>query len=252
MQESQNIDCRFISEVDDKFISDFMMVENAVFGDYYTREYFKHKFVDNIYGESVLAVVYNENNQPIAARALWRNDIEGKPSYQPGDTCVLEEARGKGVFSKMTMKAISKLPKDAIIYNFPNQNSFPGYIKLGWKEKCRYHLVLLTNKAYEQEHPGIIDDIYFDWWIKDHPNVRSYRRRNKYYVISPHSRKHCYLVVGAISKKNAEKIKPLKKRGLIFFKSSKETWYNRKFATGHAVSTSEEIAYIPTWKIDAL
>lgn len=252
MPETLKIDCRFSSEVDEKFISEFMKTENEVFGEYFTRELFNHKFINNIYGDSILVVVYQADSKPIAARALWRNDINGKPSYQPGDTCVLPEARGKGVFSKMTQRAIDLLPKDAIIYNFPNQNSFPGYIKLGWSEKHQYHMVLLSNKKYAKEHPGEIDSDYFDWWIKDNPKIRYIKRGNIYYAVTPHSRKFCYTVVGKIKPEDAKKIKPLQKLGLFFFKSANRTWYNRAFAVGHAVSTSSNLNYIPAWKIDAI
>ncbi|MDE6513426.1 MAG: GNAT family N-acetyltransferase [Muribaculaceae bacterium] len=252
MPEPLTIDCRYSLDADDGFISDFIMVENAVFGGYFTKNLFTHKFQNNIYGDSIIVVVYQADGKPVAARALWRNDIAGKPAYQPGDTCVLKEARGKGIFSDMTRKAVAMLPENAIVYNFPNQNSFPGYIKLGWTEKHQYHMVLLTNKAYSREHPGEIDSRYFDWWIKDHPAIRFIKRGKSHYAVVPHARKFCFLVIGKISPEDAKKIKPLHKFGLIFFKSSRRTWYNRAFATGHAVTTCSDLNYIPAWKIDAL
>lgn len=252
MPETIRIDCRYSSEVDEKFISDFMAVENAVFGDYYSRTLFTHKFQDNIYGDSIIAVVYQADNKPIAARALWRNDIDGTPAYQPGDTCVLPEARGKGIFSDMTRKAVAMLPKNSIVYNFPNQNSFPGYIKLGWTEKHQYRMVLLSNKKYAKEHPGEIDSEYFDWWIKNNPKIRYIKRGNALYAVKPYPRRFCFSVIGKIKREDAAKIKPLRKPGLIFFKSARRTWYNRAFAVGHAVSTCSALNYIPAWKIDAL
>ena len=51
-------DCRWSDEVDDSFIEDFIATENAVFHGNYTTEQFKRKYIDNIYGKSVVEVVY--------------------------------------------------------------------------------------------------------------------------------------------------------------------------------------------------
>ena len=113
-------DCRWSDEVDEKFIKDFIDTENEVFKSDYTEALFRKKYINNIYGKSVVEVVYIDGI-PSAARGLWRNDIDGKEAYQPGDTCVTEACRGKGVFTEMTKRSIAMLPEDAIIYNFPNQ-----------------------------------------------------------------------------------------------------------------------------------
>ena len=115
-----------------KFIEDFLATETAVFGSY-TRELFDKKFIRNIYGPSVLEVVYRDG-EPIGARALWRNDIGGKKAYQPGDTCVVASARGGGVFTEMTKRSLTLLDDSDIIYNYPNSNSLPGYLKMGWRK----------------------------------------------------------------------------------------------------------------------
>ena len=43
-------------------------------------------------------------------------------SYQPCDTAVLKEFRGRGIFTKMSLIALEKT-KGAFIYNYPNENS---------------------------------------------------------------------------------------------------------------------------------
>ena len=77
-------DIRWTNDLDEKFIADFLYVQNEVFG-CGTREEFKRQFEENIYGKSIVVVVYLDD-KPVAARALWRNDIEGKEAYQPGST----------------------------------------------------------------------------------------------------------------------------------------------------------------------
>lgn len=244
--------CKFSNNLDDKFIEDFITIQNAVFGGY-SREHFKHKFIDNIYGPSVLAVVYNDQQRPIAARALWRNDINGQKSYQPGDTCVLKEARGAGVFSKMTLQSVGMLPKDSLIYNFPNQNSFPGYIKLGWAVAATYHLVLLgSTTAFKREQPQAIDEDYFNWWIKHTQGVNYIRRKGHYFLVKAGPRKFCYTIIGEVSEEMAKQMPKLRKLAFIFYKSRKLTFYNKRFAASHVVSKGCDKMHIPTWKIDAI
>lgn len=54
---------------------------------------------------------------------------------QPGDTVVHPDFRGQGLFSQMNRIAIEELGKEGydLFFNFPNRNSQPGYLKMGWK-----------------------------------------------------------------------------------------------------------------------
>lgn len=68
--------------------SDFRYVENEVFGDFCTEEFFKAKYEDNIYGSSVIVIAYLDGRH-VGADALWRNDMGKTKAYQSADTCVL-------------------------------------------------------------------------------------------------------------------------------------------------------------------
>ena len=244
-------DCRWSDSVDDKFIKDFVDTENVVFNCNYTEEYFKKKYLNNIYGKSVVEVVYVDG-EPVAARALWRNDIDGKPSYQPGDTCVTEVCRGKGIFTEMTKRSIDMLSSDDLIYNFPNKNSFPGYMKMGWKLVKDYNLVLFSSvKNYLKEHPVIIDDEYVNWWIQGSKDVFYIKRGNKYFLVKPINTKFCYKVCGSVSKESALKFNKAP-FGIYFYYCERTTFYNKTKPLLHVVSKSDGIEYIPVWKIDVI
>lgn len=243
-------DIRWSDKLDEKFINDYLHVCSTVFNYDYTRLQFDRKFVDNIYGPSVLVVVY-DNNLASAARALWRNDIDNKEAYQPGDTCVMENCRGKGVFSIMTKKSIAFLPESAIIYNFPNSNSYPGYIKMGWKLLHDYNVRLLTSyKEYTKEHPVMMDEDYANWWVVG--RVLTYTKRfGHYFLLQKDYRPMCYRILAEVNEKTAKKFAQTH-MGLFFYKSETITWYNKRFASSHVVTRNPELNYIPTWKIDAV
>lgn len=249
MEKEIRYDCRWSGKADQQFMDDYIYVKNAVFhcGD---RAEFIQKYHNNIYGESVIVVAYIDN-QPSAARALWRNDIDGKEAYQPCDTCVLEICRGKGIFKEMTKMALSVLPKDAIIYNFPNNNSYPGYIKMGWKLLYDYKAKLLTSyKSYLKEHPTSIDDDYAEWWLTG-KNLTYVRRFGHYFLLQKDRRPFCFRIVGEISK-NTARLFHKTRFGFFFYHSSQRNWYNKRLACSHVVTRNPEVGYIPTWKGDAL
>ena len=75
---------------------------------------------------------------------------------QSCDSAVLKQYRGKGVFTAIIKEAQEQLQFEGVdfLFGFPNSNSYPGFIKLGWKHEtdfCRFFLpidwyVLLKNK----------------------------------------------------------------------------------------------------------
>lgn len=56
-------------------------------------------------------------------------------AFQPCDTVVSSDARGQGVFTNINKKRIEYANEHGadLIFNFPNANSLPGYLKMGWK-----------------------------------------------------------------------------------------------------------------------
>lgn len=243
-------DCRWSNEIDEKFIQDFITTENAVFGGNYTKELFAKKYIDNIYGNSVVEVVYIDG-EPVAARGLWRNDIYDKPSYQPGDTCVTEICRGKGIFTEMTKKSLEMLEANDIVYNFPNQNSYPGYMKMGWNLVKEYGMAIFTGeKAYLKEHPVKMDKQYADWWIDQTSGLYSFKCGNEYFLVRP-LRKFCYKICACVEKEIAEQF-PQKPFGICFYRSEKKTFYNKKMGLPLHVVSKQILDYVPIWKIDAI
>lgn len=244
-------DCRWSNKVDEKFIEDFIAVEDNVFKNNYSKELFTQKYINNIYGESVVEVVYIDGI-PSAARGLWRNDIEGKEAYQPGDTCVTEACRGKGVFTEMTKRSIALLPENALIYNFPNQNSFPGYMKMGWHLVKEYGFALFNKKKYFKEHPVKMDEVYAKWWLPTTIGLLYFKNGNDYFLVRKMNKPFCYKLVAQVDEEVAKQF-PKKSMGVVFYRSEEKNFYNAKLGLPiHVVSKSNDINYIPVWKIDAL
>ena len=114
------------NELSNEQINSYVDFYKEVFQTPFSQESFVTKFIDNIYGPSVHVLVY-EQNTLVAIRSLWRNDLDQTIAYQPCDTAVSSDHRGGGIFKIMTDEALA-LVGNAMIYNFPNDNSRKLYL----------------------------------------------------------------------------------------------------------------------------
>ena len=243
---------KWTNQCDDKFIDDFLYVENMVFGGF-TKEIVKQKVMDNPYGQSLVTVAYL-NDEPIGADAMMRNDVNGLVAFETIDTCVSEKCRGKGVFSTITKKEIDEIKfkhNDAIIYGFPNGNSFPGYVKMGWTIQCRlYPALFLFPSLYDKENPALIDVEYAKWLKKTDRKFFYIKICKKHYLILQ-GQKH-FQMVGRIEPESAMLFEREKHPGIIRFRSKKKRFFNDNGYSGSIITYGKIPFDIPYWKVDTL
>ncbi|OEF10073.1 GNAT family N-acetyltransferase [Aliivibrio logei] len=121
-----------VNSISDLLNDSFETIDSSFF----TKDFLRWKHRDNPFGESISYIATDESSKLVGLRTFlkWRfiNNENGYSAYQPVDTATSPRARGRGVFSLLT-KSVLLETKDKIIFNRPNKNSFPGYIKMGWK-----------------------------------------------------------------------------------------------------------------------
>mgnify|MGYP002795148800 CR=1 FL=1 len=104
-----------------------------------TEAVWRYKHVDNPFGRSLVLIAV-ENEEIIGVRALmrwkWQLGKQEFSAFRAVDTATHPEHQGKGIFKKLTLRAIeiAKENGDDFIFNTPNTQSLPGYLKMGWKE----------------------------------------------------------------------------------------------------------------------
>lgn len=103
-------------------------------------------------------IVAMDNGKIVGARPLllaemWLKDEKTKVA-QPCDTMVHPEYQRQGILSRMNQFAIEHFREDgyALFYNFPNMQSYPGYLKLGWRK------VSLAENLFQVINPQIVLD----------------------------------------------------------------------------------------------
>lgn len=104
-----------------------------------TKEYWIWKHLHNPFGESyiLLALVANKI-AGVRAFMKWHFKKEGQiiDSVRAVDTATHPDYRGLGIFKNLTLKIIEEIKREekiSFIFNTPNNNSMPGYLKMGWK-----------------------------------------------------------------------------------------------------------------------
>lgn len=192
--------CQLTRNLSSSEKEDFVGIFNTVFNMNYTLDWFNWKYIENIYGDSYIVLAYDDK-KAIGARAFWRNDIEGFKCFQPCDTAVLKEYRGLGIFTKMTLKALENT-KGAFIYNYPNENSRPGYIKLGWNINKYFYLKPVLNRKKLKDECKYIEDEYLNWRFGKSPISKySYYEEDGYSYLLYNRGNNIYYVLGKFNSK---------------------------------------------------
>lgn len=100
--------------------------------------FFFWKHFQNPFGESVIWLA-KEGERLVGVRAFmnwqWINGDNICTAVRAVDTATHPDFQGKGVFSKLTMKAVETCKTENIgfVFNSPNKISIKGYLKLGWR-----------------------------------------------------------------------------------------------------------------------
>lgn len=112
-----------------------------------SEEYFIWKHEKNPFGSSKILLA-KEGGKIIGLRAFmkwqWRNKNEVIPAVRAVDTATDPDFQGKGIFKKLTLQAVEECKSEGfgLVFNSPNENSRPGYLKMGWMDEGRMPLLL--------------------------------------------------------------------------------------------------------------
>jgi glycosyltransferase involved in cell wall biosynthesis len=108
-------------------------------------EFFHWKHALNAFGPSPMWLVEDTNadGRIVAFRAFMRwSFVRGGrpvPAVRAVDTATDPDYQGRGLFTAMTMHGVAALADEgvAFVFNTPNDQSRPGYLKMGWRDVGR-------------------------------------------------------------------------------------------------------------------
>jgi GNAT superfamily N-acetyltransferase len=114
-------------------------------------EYWEWKHVVNPFGQSpcLLAVV---DGEIVGLRAFmrwrWQSGRHAVPTVRAVDTATHKDWRGKGIFRDLTLALVERMTAEGVgfVFNTPNSQSRPGYLKMGWTNLGRVHLRIRPSR----------------------------------------------------------------------------------------------------------
>jgi GNAT superfamily N-acetyltransferase len=117
------------------------------------------KHLDNPFGASPV-ILAELDGKLIGVRAFlrwgfWADEAIHK-ACRAVDTAVHPNHQGQGIFKKLTLSLIEEMEKEGLdlIYNTPNADSLPGYLKMGWKKWGKLPLALDFHlNSSKNKHP---------------------------------------------------------------------------------------------------
>lgn len=115
--------------------------------------YWQWKHVNNPFGSSPVFVAEEEDNI-IGVRAFmkwqWRRQNEKIMSIRAVDTATHPAYQGKGIFKKLTLALLDECRQNNIdmVYNTPNGQSKPGYLKMGWEEAGKLPVKISIKRIF--------------------------------------------------------------------------------------------------------
>ncbi|MFD1096336.1 GNAT family N-acetyltransferase [Salegentibacter chungangensis] len=112
----------------------------------YSKEFLIWKHLENPFGTSY-SMVATFKGEIVGVLFYMRYDFYNKNGdcvkcIRPFDACTSPEMRGKGIFKKLMVACLEKYKNDyQILLANPNANSYPEFLKLGWKEPPGHNYV---------------------------------------------------------------------------------------------------------------
>jgi GNAT superfamily N-acetyltransferase len=103
-----------------------------------TAEFFAWKHERNPFGRSP-ALVAEADGRLVGLRMFlrWELTAGGRlvRAVRAVDTATHPDFQGQGIFKRLTLQALDTVAGDAdLVFNTPNSNSRPGYLKMGWQQ----------------------------------------------------------------------------------------------------------------------
>jgi predicted N-acetyltransferase YhbS len=122
-----------------------------------TTDYLEWKHLQNPFGPSAMWVA-EAGGDVVGFRAFlrWEFDdpeVDGQGdtpirAVRAVDTATAPSHQGQGIFTRLTLAGIEELRAEgvAFVFNTPNRQSRPGYLKMGWHDVGRMPVVVRPNR----------------------------------------------------------------------------------------------------------
>ncbi len=161
-------------------------------GERRTEAWWRWKHELNPCGPSLLMGAF-DGSRLVGLRAFlrWRLRWDGSEhaAVRAVDTATHPDYRGRGIFRSLTMKGLGMLADEGTewVFNTPNDNSYPGYLKMGWRPVADLRMAVRVNnwlrllgaggkptcRHHEPNSAGHSTQDFAHWWSARTPQERA-------------------------------------------------------------------------------
>jgi len=151
----------------------------------FTEEFFIWKHLQNPFGKSFGWSAW-DSDKLVGLRLFMKWEFDNSfnnrisRSIRPVDTVVDKNYRGLGLFKKLTLRGLDLVDEDfEFVFNTPNSNSLPGYLKMGWVNSpdSGFFKLGLVNPFYRTSQ---ISNLEFNKFIKPTPSFVETNRTKEF------------------------------------------------------------------------
>jgi hypothetical protein len=109
---------------------------------------------------------------------IWES---GKPTlaWMSCDTATHPDYQGQGLFKKCVSALEDSLPSETFLFGFPNQNSMPGFIKMGWRCLAEVDLYF-SSRILGRKRLATIIGVDIDSIVVNSPNHNGIVKSREY------------------------------------------------------------------------
>jgi GNAT superfamily N-acetyltransferase len=117
-----------------------------------TTDFFRWKHLRNPFGRSFM-LVGEADGRVVGLRAFMRWEFRAADrtllAVRAVDTATDPGYRGRGIFRELTLRAVDALRGEVdLIFNTPNSQSRPGYLKMGWRKVATVPVSVLARRPF--------------------------------------------------------------------------------------------------------
>jgi N-acetylglutamate synthase-like GNAT family acetyltransferase len=141
--------------------------------------YWRWKHVENPFGASPVLLAF-ENSRLVGVRAFmkweWTDGQQVIKAVRAVDTATHPAFQGKGIFKKLTLDLVNSCQKQGVhfIFNTPNEQSRPGYLKMEWQNAGRMPVRFLIVNPLRNLFSSPVVKIAATDWLSQDKGVDSY------------------------------------------------------------------------------
>lgn len=118
-----------------------------------SERYWQWKHQENPFGASPVLLAL-EGSELVGVRAFmqwcWTHNKKVYRAVRAVDTATHPDHQGMGIFKKLTLGLVEECRSKGFdfVFNTPNSQSKPGYLKMGWKEAGKFPIAIYINSPF--------------------------------------------------------------------------------------------------------